>query len=139
MSTPSTSGELRAGPTKPRSISVSERASRLKTRSLASSSPNRPATASQARAAAAMASRSSLTCEKAATSCAEVIVYSERPRKSTRSTTPKGSSRPPQRDFVRRTPLTTASSRPSSRLNRLTMRSASPSGRLERMMPRAFS
>ena len=56
---------------------------------------------------------------------------SERPRNSTRSTTPNGSSRPPQRDLVRRTPLTTASSRPSVCEKRLTMRSASPSGRDE--------
>jgi len=51
----------------------------------------------------------------------------------------RGLSARAQRDVVLRTPLTTASTRPSSRVNRRTMRSASPSGRELRTTERAFS
>ena len=56
-----------------------------------------------------------------------------------RSQTLNGSSRPPHLDVVLRTPLTTASTRPSSRVYRRRMRSASPRGRELRTMARAFS
>ena len=56
-----------------------------------------------------------------------VTVHSSpRPSCSTRLTRNSGSSRPPKRDFVRRTPLAIAPTRPRSAVYRWRMRSASP-------------
>src|ERR1700736_6492377 len=56
-----------------------------------------------------------------------VITSSERPGCSMRSTCVNGSSRAPNRDFVRRTPLATARTRPVVRARMVMIRSASPS------------
>src|SRR5580692_9189270 len=56
-----------------------------------------------------------------------VITSSDRPVYSSRSTWVNGSSRAPNRDFVRRTPLPTARTRPLRLVKTVTMRSASPS------------
>jgi hypothetical protein len=56
-----------------------------------------------------------------------VIVSRLRPSASCTSTWVNGSSREPNFDIVRRTPLATARTRPLSRVRRVTMRSASPS------------
>ena len=122
----------------PRSSSRSVLRSSANTRSSGSCSGVTPAAASQTIAAAVSPSRSARRRRNTSTSCACVTVYSDLPGCSSRSQTLNGSRRPPQRDVVLRTPLTTASTRPSSRVNRRTMRSASPSGRELSTTARAF-
>ena len=64
-----------------------------------------------------------------------VITSSDRPVYSSRSTWVNGSSRAPNRDLVRRTPLATARIRPDLRASTVTMRSASPSLWVRSTMP----
>jgi hypothetical protein len=64
-----------------------------------------------------------------------VTMSSSRPRYSDRSTWLNGSSRPPKRDLVLRTPLATARTLPSPWVSSTTMRSASPSFQVRSTTP----
>ena len=74
------------------------------------------------------ASRSLRRAWNGSTSVTWVIVSRLRPSYSSRSTWQNGSSRPPNRLLVRRTPLATVRSLPLLGLSSTTMRSASPNG-----------